>query len=361
MEKKINFRNLLLARESRGITQKKMSENIECLSQGNLSRMEKGLMEISKETLIQIAEYLDYPISFFYKESQNRELNTFFYRKRVTIPSKEITKLEAKFDLARIAIDELLDSVDIPDFTIPSIPVSENITPENIANRIRIFLALPKGPIDLLINKIEQKGVIIIMLKDAPDKFFGVTMFTNKVQPIIFINGNLSNDAKRFTIGHELGHLVMHLRENTFQEEDKKLDKEADVFSSEFNMPSDECRSDLIRLKYSDLPSVKTYWKLSKAAICYKAKSMGFLSDSQYKYFMMQLSSSGQRKKENECVDIDSPTLLNKIINVHLFDLQYTKEEFSDLIGLSKDDIDNWFYFQQTLVKPKMRIIKKIG
>lgn len=358
MTTKVNFRNLLLARESRGITQKKMAEDIKSLNQGNLSRMEKGLLNISEDILKQIAEYLDYPISFFYKESQNREVNSFFYRKRVTISSKEITKLEAKFDLTRMAVDELLDSVEIPDFAIPSIPLIGNLTPEEVAIRIRIFLGLPKGPIKNLINTLERHGIIIIMLRDVPDKFFGVTMFTNKAQPVIFINNNLSNDCKRFTIGHELGHLVMHLRELNYTKNEKELDKEADAFSSEFNMPCNDCRGDLIRLKYTDLPTIKLYWKLSKAAICYKAKSMGMLNDSQYKYFMMQLSASGQKKKENEFVDLDNPVLLDKIIDVHLTDLGYSIKDLSDMVGLSVADIDSILRISNDFVKPKFRVIK---
>lgn len=352
----INYRNLLLARESRGITQKQMAEGIIGLHQGNLSKMEKGLLPVQEEILKQIAEYLDYPISFFYKESPKRGLNTFFYRKRVTISSKEITKLEAKFDLARIAIDELLSSVDIPEFTIPSIPVTEDLHPEEIANRIRIFLKLPKGPIDNLVNTLERKGVLIMMLNEVPENFFGVTMFTNKMQPIIFLNDNLSNDNKRFTIGHELGHLVMHLRFATYNEDERVLDKQADIFSSEFNMPWNDCKRDMINLRYHHLPSIKAYWKLSKAAICYKAKTMGVLGDSQYKYFMMQLSSSGQRKKEAEYVDLDCPVLLNKIIDVHLSDLGYSKQELSNLIGLSENDMDNWFLLKDNFVRPRLRI-----
>ncbi len=360
MAPKVNFRNLLLARESRGVTQKKMAEEIKNLNQGNLSKMEKGLLNIPDDILIQIAEYLDYPVSFFYKETQNREVNSFFYRKRVTISSRELTKLEAKFDLARMAIDELLDSVDIPEFTLPSLPLSGKLTPEDVAARIRLFLKFPKGPIDNLINVLERHGIIIIMLKDVPDKFFGVTMFTNKNQPIVFINDDLSNDCKRFTIGHELGHLAMHLRAPNYEKDEKELDREADAFSSEFNMPSDECRCDLLRLRYYDLPTIKAYWKLSKSAICYKAKSLGMLSDSQYKYFMMQLSSSGQRKKESEYVDLDEPELLNKMIDVHLSELGYSMNELSDIVGLSSMDIDDILRTQNKddLVRPKLRVLR---
>lgn len=358
MNKIINFRNLLLARESRGLTQKKLCESINGLNQGNLSKIEKGIIPIASDILEQIANFLDYPINFFYKESQDRKLNSFFYRKRVTISSHEITTLEAKFDLCRMAIDDLLDSVDIPEFTLPSIRVND-LTPEEIANRIRIFLGLQNGPIENLVKIVEKCGIIIIMLKDVSSKFFGVTMFTNKMQPVIFINRSLSNDCKRFTIGHELGHLVMHLREDVYNRNDRDLDKEADRFSAEFNMPESDCIKDLIGLKYVNLPEIKFYWKLSKAAIAYRAKDLGLINESQHKYIMMQLSSSGQRKKEKESVELDSPTLLNRIIKVHIDDLGYLPDQLSELTGLSNYDIKDLLIYKDDDLRPKLHLLRK--
>jgi Zn-dependent peptidase ImmA (M78 family) len=357
MKNEVNHRNLLLARESRGITQKTMAEAIEGLNQGNLSKMEKGVLPISEEMIGRVAKYLDYPVSFFYKESQSRKLNSFFYRKRVTMPNRELTMLEARFDTARIAIDELLDSVEIPEFDLPSISTFSGITPKEVARRTRLFLGIQKGPIENFVKTIERHGIIVVFLEDAPEKFFGVTMFTNKAVPVIFINGDKSGDNKRFTLGHELGHLVMHLREDVYSLDEKDMDKEADAFSSEFNMPEQECRGDLLNVKYKDLPTIKMYWKLSKAAICYKAKEMGMLGDSQYRYYMMQLSKSGQRKKETEYIDIDDPSLLRKIVKVHLEDLEYSKKELETLTGLSDNDLET-ILPQTQLVRPKIRILR---
>jgi len=44
MSKELNFRMLTLAREARGFTQGELVEKIPNLSQGNYSRMEKGLI-----------------------------------------------------------------------------------------------------------------------------------------------------------------------------------------------------------------------------------------------------------------------------------------------------------------------------
>lgn len=359
MECAMNYRTLLLARESRGLTQKQLAELVPNLNQGNYSKMEKGLISIPKETLDKVADVLEYPVSFFYKDSQHDPVSSFYYRKRMTMTQKDLSMLESKLDIMRMVVDSLVDRLDIPSFDIPSIESSDAISIAEIAQRIRWFLKIPKGPITNLINCLEKHGVIVHMIDDVPDKFDGITMFTNKSQPIIFINNDKSNDRKRFTIGHELGHLVMHLRGNFYDLSEKDIDREADEFSSEFNMPANECKRDLMYLNYNKLPSIKMYWRMSKAAILYRAKTLGTLTDSQYRYFNMQLSSSGQRKKEREEVDLDKPLLLTKIIEAYIKELNYTKEEICDLVGLNRVDFDNYFFnisHKSIEFKPKVNL-----
>lgn len=343
----INFRNLQLARESRGLTQVELSASINGLNQGNLSKMEKGLTPIPESLLISIANTLDYPISFFEKESQPRELTTAFYRKYTSTPQKQLNVLECKTDIIRRALDELTDAIDIPYFDIPQISVSSDLTPVEIAKRIRLFCGVPKGPIDEIVKLMEAHGIVVVFLKDCPEKFSGVSMFTGKRFPIMFINEAHSNDRKRFTIAHELGHIVMHLHDETVYNKDMKdLDKEADLFSSEFCMPKDDCILDLMCLKYSALPVLKMYWKISKAAIVYKAKFLNQITDSQYKYLMVQLSKSGQRKNEHEQVSIDSPVILNTIYDLYRNELHYSEEDFSSLVGLYPKDIQSLLLYR---------------
>lgn len=343
----INYRNLQLARESRGLTQLELSSSIAGLNQGNLSKMEKGLIPIPESILNSIAYTLDYPISFFEKESQPRELTTAFYRKYTSTPQKQLNVLECKTDIVRRVLDELTEAVDIPVFDIPQICVNGDLTPIEIAKRIRLFCKIPKGPIDEIVKLMESHGIVVVFLKDCPEKFSGVSMFTGKQFPIMFINDAHSNDRKRFTIAHELGHIVMHLHDNTvYQKEMKDLDKEADLFSSEFCMPKDDCILDLMQLKYSHLPMLKMYWKISKAAIVYKAKILNQITESQYKYLMVQLSKTGQRKNEYEQVGIDNPTILNKIYDIYRKELNYSEEDFSSLVGLYAKDIHSLLLYR---------------
>lgn len=353
----VNYQNITIARESRGITQSDLAKLVQGLSQGNLSRMEKGLLPIPTEIINLISQALDYPNTFFYKENQRISSGSLHYRKRITMGQKNLSILEAQLDIISMVIDELLDSVDINEFDIPYLSVTEKRDSAEIAYKIREYFNVPTGPIIEIVKLLEKHGVIVLFMDIDNDKFDGVTRFTRKGQPVMYINRNIPNDRKRFTVGHELGHIVMHLRAPLEGEiDDNEKEMQANKFSSEFNLPKIECRKTLSNLKYNDLGMVKMYWRMSKSAIIYRAKDLGLLSDSQYKYYMMQLSRTGQRKNEIETVDIDKPVIFNKMIELHLNDLNYSKEELSEQLGLSIKDF-NKIYNNEFGESKKLRIV----
>ena len=72
---KINHKMIEIARMSRGLTQKDLASLLPNLNQPNLSKVEKGELNVTSETLNNIASVLSYPIGFFYKE----ELNALIY------------------------------------------------------------------------------------------------------------------------------------------------------------------------------------------------------------------------------------------------------------------------------------------
>lgn len=337
MELTINYRQLQLARESRGYTQTKLTSEVENLSQSNLSKMEKGLLPIPKDTLLRIATTLDYPIDFFYKRSQLTPIGTFYYRKRVSLPKSTLMLIEAKRDIVRLAIDELSKSVEVKECTLPLLEVTPDRTASDIARIVRNSLKLPKGPIKDLIRVIEDAGIIVYEMDFETDKLMGFSIYTDSGQPIIFLNRSMPNDRKRFTLGHELGHLAMHISFD-LDIEDKIIEQQADEFSSEFSMPLLECYKDLVNLRLNNLGTLKAYWKLSKSAIIRRALTARTITPERYQYFMIELSRMGERKQERGSVELDSPMLLKQMVDIHTNDLRYSTEEMSSMLGLSCKD-----------------------
>lgn len=353
----INNSILALARESRGLTQSELVKHVPNLNQGNYSKMEKGMLKIPVETLNNIARILNYPISFFYKKSVNTPISSFYYRKRVTIPKKQLMVLEAQLNIARMLVDELLESIDIPNFVLPRFKISDAFTASQAAVTVRDFLKLPVGPIKNLVKVLEAAGVIVYFIDTDVEKFDGITLVTDKGYPIIFINSALSNDRKRFTIAHELCHLIAHIPFSPlphYQDEEA----EANEFAGEFLMPYLECRFDLLDLRYSQLSMLKSYWKISKAAIIRRAKDIDAITNEKYQYLFIELSRSGERKKERDNVDIDDPTILNKILDVYKNELGYTKKDILTTLSISHSDYKHYFGdYDEVLVSPKSKTI----
>jgi Zn-dependent peptidase ImmA (M78 family)/DNA-binding XRE family transcriptional regulator len=341
---------LRLARESRGLTQSELADRIPTLEQGNLSKMEKGILKITDETLTKIAAELDYPLAFFFKSEPMVPACSFYYRKRQAFPKKELSFLEARMDVIRLSVDELLTSVDIPNYSLPEIQSDSKITPEAIARHVRSLLNIPRGPIEKPIEILENSGIMVYFLEVEYEKFDGITLFTNSGCPIIFINEKMPNDRKRFTLGHELGHLIMHI---PFKDiEDPYLaEKEADRFSAEYNMPELDIRNDLLRLKFNDLDDLKAYWRMSKAAIIHRAKDLKLITDKTYKYMVIELSRRGERKSEVGRVSLDSPKLIKSIISVHKTDLGYSNDDMAKILSLSPGDFDRYFETKPRVLK----------
>ena len=354
-----NPRMLILAREARGLSQAELTKSLSSISQATYSRIEKGIVEIQENQIKEIAEHLDFPVSFFNRESRIvGDPQEYLYRKRQTLPKKQQIKLEATFDLIRMLNEDLLSEVDIPDFNLPEIEIEHTNTPEVIANKIRRFLGFERGPILDLINSLEKNGIMVYMLQDAPDKFDGTTVITKTGTRIIVLNNDMPNYRKRFTISHEVGHIVCHIpfpNDNPFKV-DADVEKEADRFAAEFLMPTDQIRSELHRLTYSKLADIKGYWRVSKSSIIYKAHILGCIDTNRYIYLMTELSRYNERKTEKSDVPLDAPKLLSLITETYHNTLGYSDNEFMATLSINKTDYDALILNKRKIAKLRIAV-----
>ncbi len=343
--KEFNYRMLILARESRGLTQTELSKRTET-DQSNLSKLEKGFLKPTEDIILKYATELRYPVSFFYQQENKTSISDFFYRKRLTMPAKEKVKLEAQIDVLRLVYDKLLKSVEIPEAKFPSAAVGRNFTPADVARLAREFYKIPKGPIRNLISLLEQNGIAIVFLDSAPDKFDGMTVHTDSNFPMIVLNKNMPNDRKRFTIAHELGHQIMHLpyrfdfdMYERLKDNPDVLEREADAFAAEFLMPENECRSDLMNITYARLSQTKMYWQSSKRAIVYRAKTLKCIDEKKYETLMIELSRMGERVKESFDVGIEDPQIMKQIFSAYTQHLGYSIRDLSDHLCIVEEDL----------------------
>jgi Zn-dependent peptidase ImmA (M78 family)/DNA-binding XRE family transcriptional regulator len=350
----MNHKQLTFAREYRGYSQTELAESIKGLSQSNLSKFEKGFGVLSDDIQKKIIEYLNFPDDFF-----NRKINSTIenanYRKRASIGKNITQKFENKCKLIGYIIDEFSESIEWLNFSLSPLNVEEGYTPQYIASYNRKLLKLTKDePVKNIISLLEQNGIIVYEI-DEIEKFDGVSFITDKGFPVIIVNKNFSNDRKRFTIAHELGHILLH-NENLYPISSyRDKEKEANIFASEFLMPENEIKNSLRQLKMNDLGDLKSYWLTSMGAIIRKAKDLNCIDENRYRFFMIEMSRYGYNKKEPIEVFIDKPTCFKNAYQLFKDELSYDINDFVNFTALPKDILDDILSFERMV---KLKVIK---
>jgi len=355
---KINHKQLTFAREYRGYSQTELASKIDGLSQSNLSKFEKGVSTLSEELIAKVISFLDFPLDFFQKTISNKT-DTAHFRKRSTITKKVKTEIELSYRLIGYLIDQMADSLYWPEFTFKTLDIEEGYTPEYIAAYTRRFLGLkPSEPVRDIFNLLESNGIIIVEL-DTVEKFDGVSFVSDNGYPVMVINRTFSNDRKRFTIAHELGHLLMHSVNNPpipEHRDEKRLEVEANIFASEFLMPKEAIEKSLYGLKLSYLAELKKYWLTSMASIIRRAYDLDCINSDKYKYLNIELSRNGLKRNEGGIdVDIDEPELFRKGYEMHKSELEYSDFELSKAFAVSIDIIKK--YLNNNRKNTKLRVV----
>lgn len=334
----INPDMIVLGRESRGFTQAELAQLLG-IDKGRLSKIEHGLMELPDHLLPDLVYHLRYPMEFFFSKFQTYPAGLPFYRKHKTLHAKAQTKIVAQMNLFRKHVNDLMRDVDISFREVPQCDVDAYGTPEAVAQVTRHFLNLPKGPILNLTDILEDLGIIVILLDTPTHKFSGASMLLEKANYLLFANANMPADRLRFTLAHELGHIVMHRLPTP------DLENEADTFAREFLMPTTEIFPSLSEINLPKLASLKRYWKVSMGAILVHAHRLGVIKPRQYQYLWTQMGKAGYRMREPAELDFphDNPSLLKEILTVHKTGMGYTEDEISRKLELYIDEFRDKF------------------
>lgn len=346
---------LALARDARGFTQTEMVAKLKgTISQAKLSKIENGLLGPSADDVRAIALALDFEEKFFFHPHTRRSEPVTYHRKRKKLAKKDWAKIYAKAEVHRILAALMLRSVELA----PSAAHPPSIDPDEydgriaeIARAVRQAWSLPRGPIDDVVSVLENAGIIVVAFDFGTELCDGFTQHaTDGMPPVVFINTKQPKDRMRYSLAHELGHIVMHRLPNP------DMEKQANQFASEFLMPTQDIMKDLYGLSLDRFMALKLYWKTSMAALIRKAFDTGKLNESRYRYFMVQMGKRGWRSTEPvELTNVrERPRVVMQMVRSHLGPLEYTLEDMSRLTGLRPDEIEAMYGLAEA---PKLRLV----
>lgn len=333
---------VILARESRGVSQTDLAK-LTGFSQGKISKIENGLLSISDSDINTISDILKYPIVFFqrYERIYGVGLSEYYHRKKQSVPQKTLNQIYAKLEIRRIEITSLLKSIEFGEhnyFFMDPEKYDGNI--EVIAQSVRASWGVPKGPIYNLVSIAEENGAIIVPFDFEGARVDGISVSHPGMPPLIFLNFSNPMDRIRFTLAHEIGHLIMHRIPPSNNED---IEVQADRFASEFLMPRNDIKSSLNDVSLQKLASLKLYWKVSMGALLKKAGDLGTISERNSRYLWTQMGKAGYRTEEPPELlpPIETPSILDDIVNVHQTELNYSPLDLSNVIGLNTSEFNS--------------------
>jgi Zn-dependent peptidase ImmA (M78 family)/transcriptional regulator with XRE-family HTH domain len=354
---------LRLARQRLGFTQKAASARLGIV-QPVLSRFENGVVVPDNALLIKAAQVYQVPIDFFeirdpvYGPPVSVHAMT---RARGDVTAHELDLITAELNIRLMHLTRFLEGVDYnATADIPTLDVEQYGSPDKIAATVRAHWGIPSGPIKNLTQFVERAGVVIGFSQFGGAAVSGVTFRVSGRPPLILLNKTHPADRMRFTLAHELGHLVLH----RFPTEN--MEQEANDFASALLMPASDIRAAFLgrRVTLELLAALKPEWKVAMQALLMRASSLKYISPNQSRYLWQQISARGWRLREPAELDFpaEEPRVLPSIVKTHLSDLGYSLDELTKLVRIHASEFTEMYgptgpTSQPPPRRPKLQIV----
>lgn len=320
-----------LVREFRGISQAEFARRAG-MTQGYISKVESGLVIPSPEALERLASTLDWPAEFFERTDRVYGFGTacMYHRRRASVPVGTLRSVQAMVNVVRMGLAPLVRDLEFDAenrFPVLDIDVYEGDA-ERVAQLVRGTWRLPEGPVPNLVRVIESAGGIVYRVDFSTRLVDAVSHWVPDMPPLFFVNTEAPGDRVRFSLAHELGHVVMHGVPTS------DMEAEANRFASEFLMPASAIRGSLMGLDLTRAAQLKAYWRVSMAALILRARDLGCITPKRASRLYMQMSSLGYRTVEPVPIPIEEPTLPARIIETQQRSHGYSLDELQRLAGV---------------------------
>jgi Zn-dependent peptidase ImmA (M78 family)/transcriptional regulator with XRE-family HTH domain len=343
---------LVLARESRGLTQTELAPLVG-VSQAMLSKMEAGAKLPGEGLLERLAEVLQYPAEFFLQPDTvfGPGLSEFYHRKRQDVGVKVLAKVHAQINIITLHLSRLLRSVDLPETKIKFKDLAEfGGRPQNVARAVRAEWQMADGPVPNVIRVIEDSGGIVIRVPFGSPRIDAISRLVPGLPPLFFVNDGLPTDRERLTLCHELGHLVMHDLLNP------NMETEANQFAAEFLMPARDCAPHLERVSMQRLAALKPYWRVSMAALLVRATDLRKVSQRSAQVLWMQMAP--YRRQEPPELDLapETPLLFREILDLHRNTFGFGLSDFAGMLCSRPAELVSLYGLGQSASETRSRL-----
>ena len=341
-------KRLSQARASAGLSLRALADKIDNLvSAQAISKYERDEMMPGSRILIAMARALGVTEEYLVSQSDLRLEGVEFRKKAITSQKEEASVAATVLgEIERYLEVEDLVGAQSASWTPPSeapFMVRDFADAEYAATSLRSSWNLGTEPIPNLTEFLEERGVKVLRLSFS-DNVAGVMCKARRgngaAVPVVIINQNVNGERQRFTLAHELGHLVLSVAHDVDEE------KASHRFASAFLMPREVLWAEVGRSRTSisirELFQIKQMFGVSVQAIAYRCKDLGIFSETLHRNLFKYFNDQGWRRPpfpEPNPIPPESPKRFERLCYRALSEGLVSEAKAAELLGISAREL----------------------
>lgn len=349
---------LKLARDAAGLSLRDLEDHISGLvSAQAIGKYERNEMMPGSAVLLAVAKALGVSPEYLLS-SRDLVLEEVDFRKGPAAGAKDERAVEAAvLDYAEryIALEEFLPGEAIS-WVVPALKefAIQNIEEaESAAEKLRAVWKLGIDPISSMTELLEVKGIKVMSL-ELPAAVSGSKAFAMQSEleaaALIVVNSTHNGERQRFTLAHELAHLVLRFDE---QLSDKQQEKAADRFAGAFLVAQEMLRKVVGKsrnaISMGELLALKKLFKVSVATLVVRCRQLGILTQAVYGKLFGELKTAGMVDSgaaEPDAIPKEVPDRMRRLCLRAVAEGVISESKAAELLRISRRAFEQQLDFQ---------------
>ena len=340
---------MLLARKAAGLSLRELEAKIDKrVSAQAISKYERDEMMPGSEVLTAVARALGVTESYLLGQNDLTLESIEFRKNRITSRKEEASVKASVLGAVEryLEIEDFVGAASVA-WTRPQgvpFPVRESADAEAAAGRLRAAWNLGIDPIPNLAEFLEEHGIKVIPLS-LGESVSGLMCRARRSKggevPVIVVNEHDTGERQRFTLSHELGHLILDAPKGVNEE------KLAHRFAGAFLMPAETLWQEVGKrrssLSIAELFKLKALFKVSVQAITYRLKDLQIIGDPTFKFLFDHFQKQGWRRPpypEPGAVERERPDRFRRLCFRGVAEGAISDSKAAELLGISVRELD---------------------
>jgi Zn-dependent peptidase ImmA (M78 family)/transcriptional regulator with XRE-family HTH domain len=326
------------ARLASGLSQRALAKRAG-VSAMAISKYEREKATPSSRVLLALAQALALRTEYFFRP-ETVELKETEYRKHVRLPKKVLARIGGDVieQVERLMeLERFIPSTPISGFDIPT-EIPQRVTDleelEDVTIALREHWKLGLNPIPDLTDTLEEHAIIVLQTSaHGEHRFDGLVAIVDSL-PVIVVGADWPGDRQRFTLAHELGHLLLRGRLTAEVDEERAANRFAGAFLAPKSLVFRELGARRRRLEPRELWILKNIYGLSMGGWLHRANDLGILRDVHYREMVKRFRARGWHRTEPwDQYPKEKPKLFDQLVYRALAEELISESKAAELLG----------------------------